>query len=135
MPTSSRGPAPGNYSNTCSRIPRRATCKFTTRSAAATPRGSSGRRDSRLSSGPMRTRSFLAFLALAACTAVDTSDPELGPLNPTSLPTGQVITPTLAPFSSFGPLNPALARYPDLAVGGAVTEALSPDGNTLAVLT
>ncbi|HXN15937.1 MAG TPA: hypothetical protein VN878_06145, partial [Usitatibacter sp.] len=75
------------------------------------------------------------LLLFAGCQAVDTEvpDPQLGPLHPVSLPTGQLITPELAPMSSFAPLNPGLTQYPDLAVGGAVTEALSPDGNTLAV--
>src|SRR5262249_17866010 len=61
--------------------------------------------------------------------------PDLGPLRPTWLPTGQQVTPALPPGSSFDTLDPGLAKYPDLAVGGAVTQALSPDARTLAILT
>jgi len=80
-----------------------------------------------------RASGVFMLLLFAGCQAVDTEvpDPQLGPLHPVSLPTGQLITPELAPMSSFAPLNPGLTQYPDLAVGGAVTEALSPDGNTL----
>src|SRR5258706_3582326 len=77
------------------------------------------------------------LVLLAGCPALDREapEPDLGPPNATALPTGQQITPTLPPAASFASLNPGLAKYPDLAVGGAVTEALSPDGATLAILT
>ncbi|GAC1413496.1 MAG: alkaline phosphatase family protein [Burkholderiaceae bacterium] len=52
-----------------------------------------------------------------------------------TLPTGQAITPTLPPASTFSPLNPGLAAHPDHTVSQAISEALSPDGKTLAVLT
>jgi YVTN family beta-propeller protein len=80
---------------------------------------------------------ILVALLLAGCHAVnrEAPEPDLGPLNATALPTGQQVTPTLPPAASFASLNPGLARYPELAVGGAVTEALSPDGATLAILT
>jgi DNA-binding beta-propeller fold protein YncE len=74
-------------------------------------------------------------LALAGCQSFAPAPVALGPLAPIALPTGQQITPTLPPASSFGPLKPALASSPELEVGGAVTEAVSPDGKTLAVLT
>src|SRR5258708_5308920 len=78
-----------------------------------------------------------AALILAACPAVnrEAPEPDLGPLNPMLLPTGQQVTPTLAPGSTFASLKPGLAKYPDLDVAGAVTEALSPDARALAVLT
>ncbi len=53
----------------------------------------------------------------------------------TLLPTGQTITPTAAPGSTFEPLKPGLADNPDYAVGQAMSEALSPDRKTLLVLT
>ena len=79
----------------------------------------------------------VAAIALAGCPAInrEAPEPDLGPANPVSLPTGQQVTPTLPPSSTFGTLNPGLAKHPDLEVGGAVSEALSPDGTTLAVLT
>ncbi len=51
------------------------------------------------------------------------------------LPTGQSITPTAAAGSSFQPLNPGLKDFPDFTVGHAMSEALSPDGKTLLILT
>ncbi len=80
---------------------------------------------------------FAAALLTAGCPAInrEAPEPDLGPLEPTILPTGQQVTPSLAPSSSFELLKPGLAKHPDLAAGGAVTEALSPDGATLAVLT
>ena len=80
---------------------------------------------------------LLAALALSACESLAPRIAELGlgPLAPLALPTGQEVTPTLPPSSTFGPLKPRLANAPELEVGGAVTEALSPDGKTLAVLT
>ncbi len=78
-----------------------------------------------------------AAVFLAGCPAInrEAPEPDLGPANPVSLPTGQQVTPTLSPASIFATLNPGLASHPELEVGGAVTEALSPDGATLAVLT
>ena len=51
------------------------------------------------------------------------------------LPTGQFITPLAAPGSVFQTLNPHLKDHPDYAAGQAMSEALSPDGKTLLVLT
>ena len=78
---------------------------------------------------------LIVAILVAGCMGREAPEPELGPPNPVALPTGQQITPTLPPFASFEPLNPGFEKYRDLAVGGAVTEALSPDGATLAVLT
>ncbi len=52
------------------------------------------------------------------------------------LPTGLYVTP-VAPLSNAvqQPLNPGLAAYPNFVAGEAVKAVLSPDGNTLAVLT
>lgn len=79
----------------------------------------------------------LAALCLAGCPASnrEAAEPELGSPAATVLPTGQRVTPMLAPGSTFGPLNPGLVKHPDLEVGGAVTEAISPDHGTLAVVT
>jgi YVTN family beta-propeller protein len=51
------------------------------------------------------------------------------------LPTGMRITPTAAPGSTFQLLNPDLPDLPQFTVDHPVTTAMSPDGNTLLVLT
>src|SRR6267378_4817204 len=51
------------------------------------------------------------------------------------LPTGATITPDAAPGSVFGPLTVNLPDYPNRAVDGAQTTAISPDGKTLLILT
>ena len=53
----------------------------------------------------------------------------------TFIPTGVRITPSAAPGSSFQALNPGLSFDPGFTVGQAVTTAISPDGNTLLILT
>jgi DNA-binding beta-propeller fold protein YncE len=53
----------------------------------------------------------------------------------TFIPTGVHITPSAAPGSSFQALNPGLSFDPGFVVGQAVTTAISPDGNTLLILT
>jgi DNA-binding beta-propeller fold protein YncE len=50
------------------------------------------------------------------------------------VPTGQQITPTAAPGSSFNQLNPGLADFPAFTVGQLVSTVVSPDGRTLLVL-
>jgi DNA-binding beta-propeller fold protein YncE len=50
------------------------------------------------------------------------------------LPTGQEITPTAAPGSTFNPLIP-IPSAPDFKAGQAVELAVSPDGSKLLVLT
>ena len=51
------------------------------------------------------------------------------------LPTGMRITPTAAPGARFSALNPNLPGAPDFTAGQAVSTAVSPDGNTLLILT
>ncbi|HXS20932.1 MAG TPA: bifunctional YncE family protein/alkaline phosphatase family protein [Steroidobacteraceae bacterium] len=51
------------------------------------------------------------------------------------LPTGQFVTPRAAPGADFIRLNPHLKDFPKYTVGQAITEALSPDGRTLLILT
>jgi DNA-binding beta-propeller fold protein YncE len=53
----------------------------------------------------------------------------------TFIPTGVHITPSAASGSSFQALNPGLSFDPSFTVGQAVTTAISPDGNTLLILT
>jgi YVTN family beta-propeller protein len=51
------------------------------------------------------------------------------------LPTGVRITPMAAEGAVFQPLNPDLPTRPDFVVGQAVTTAISPDRQTLLILT
>jgi YVTN family beta-propeller protein len=51
------------------------------------------------------------------------------------LPTGVRITPTAAEGAIFQDLNPDLPSNPDFLADQAVTTAVSPDGNTLLILT
>ncbi len=53
----------------------------------------------------------------------------------TRLPSGQWITPTAASGAVYQPLMPGLKDMPSLPAGYAQSEALSPDGKTLLVLT
>jgi DNA-binding beta-propeller fold protein YncE len=51
------------------------------------------------------------------------------------MPSGQIITPLAPTGAVFSKLNPGLKDFPDYTVGQAVKTAISPDGNTLLVLT
>lgn len=51
------------------------------------------------------------------------------------MPSGQLITPLAPAGAKFSRLNPGLKDFPDYTVGQAVKTAISPDGNTLLVLT
>ncbi len=61
--------------------------------------------------------------------------PALGDLSAQHLPTGADITPLAAPGSVVLELDPHFPDHPELRVGYATSVALSPDGQTLAVLT
>jgi len=54
---------------------------------------------------------------------------------PQVMASGQLITPLAPKRAKFSELNPGLKDFPDYTVGQAVETALSPDGNTLLVLT
>lgn len=54
---------------------------------------------------------------------------------PDQTPSGQLITPLAAVGAKYSQLNPGLKDFPDYTVGQAVKTVLSPDGNTLLVLT
>ena len=51
------------------------------------------------------------------------------------LPTGMHITPAAARGAIFSALRPGLPAQPNFTVGAAVSTAISPDGNTLLILT
>lgn len=54
---------------------------------------------------------------------------------PQLLPTGMWITPSAVKGTVLQPLNPGLPTLPDFAASMGVSSAVSPDGNTLLVLT
>jgi YVTN family beta-propeller protein len=76
-----------------------------------------------------RLLSGVSLLALVS-TAAMASNP-----NAMIISTGQVITPTAANGSVFGPLNPNIPSEPTYTVGQAETSLVSPDGKTMLVLT
>ena len=51
------------------------------------------------------------------------------------LPTGQYLTPTAATGSTFQTLDPGNPLYPSFRPDGAIATALSPDGQTLLIMT
>jgi DNA-binding beta-propeller fold protein YncE len=55
--------------------------------------------------------------------------------NTQELPTGMSITPMAARGSTFQPLNPDLPDLPQFTVDHPISTAVSPDGNTLLILT
>jgi YVTN family beta-propeller protein len=73
-----------------------------------------------------------AALIATTCLAVASHAAQAGGQ---TLPNMQTITPTAAQGSRFTELNPHLAGNPNFVAGQAVTTLLSPDGNTLLVLT
>jgi hypothetical protein len=54
---------------------------------------------------------------------------------PVFVTSGQEITPTAAPSSTLTYLNPGLSDFPNYIASGGITTTISPDGNTLLVLT
>jgi len=85
---------------------------------------------------------WLASLSLLALAALPTwghsrisldDDDNHRKSSPT--PPGLFITPTALPHAVQQLLNPGLANYPNFVAGQAVKAVVSPDGNTLAILT
>lgn len=86
----------------------------------------------------MQVRSLFRIAISAAVLAVSISASNrdaYATSQPVVLPTGATITPDAAPGSVFGPLTVNLPDYPNRAVDGAQTTAISPDGKTLLILT
>jgi DNA-binding beta-propeller fold protein YncE len=77
----------------------------------------------------MKTKSFLRGVGLAAILALTSF------AFAQVLPTGATITPTAATGSVFVPLTTSLQDVPVFTPDGAETTAISPDGNTLLILT
>jgi YVTN family beta-propeller protein len=80
----------------------------------------------------MRLRSLLLSAAALASACAGKSSP---PPVQTQVSTGQAITPTAAPGSTFQTLNPGLKDFPGFVAGQPISEAISPDRKTLLVLT
>ncbi|HEV2326426.1 MAG TPA: beta-propeller fold lactonase family protein [Terracidiphilus sp.] len=74
---------------------------------------------------------ILLAAALLAASCVAQSAPE----KPQLMPSGQLITPLAPAGAKFSKLNPGLKDFPDYTAGQAVKMGLSPDGNTLLILT
>jgi DNA-binding beta-propeller fold protein YncE len=83
----------------------------------------------------MQINSFLRGASLAAALAAATIAGNRDAYAQTVLPTGATITPNAAPGSVFQPLKVALPDYPNYSPDSAETTAISPDGNTLLILT
>jgi YVTN family beta-propeller protein len=86
----------------------------------------------------MSLRAILAIMALVTALGRLTSVAAWGESQAVPgelLPTGVHITPTAAEGAIFQALNPDLPLNPDFLAGQAVTTAVSPDGNTLLILT
>ncbi len=71
---------------------------------------------------------LLAAPASSLCAQSHSRKPQI-------MPSGQLITPLAPSGVKFSRLNPGLIDFPAYTVGQAVKTALSPDGNTLLVLT
>jgi YVTN family beta-propeller protein len=75
------------------------------------------------------------LLASTFLIAPHLADAAVTPNNLMPLPTGVFISPTAVPGANQQFLNPQLAQYPNFIAGEAVKSQLSPDGNTLAIVT
>jgi YVTN family beta-propeller protein len=87
----------------------------------------------RLQTGLKAVTFAMGLVAGAASASAD--DRVIDNTGVAPLPTGQFITPTAAPGSTFNLLNPGLTAFPHFTANGAVKTAVSPDGGTLLVLT
>ena len=84
-------------------------------------------------------RSLLGATVLAGVhcglARADIDDGTLDNTGQLPLPSGQFVTPTAATGAVFTTLNPGLAAHPTFTANGAIKTAVSPDGNTLLVMT
>jgi len=76
---------------------------------------------------------ILVFAGLANAQSSARLDDDDDKKSPT--PPGLYITPTALANAVQQPLNPGLTNYPNFVAGQAVKAVVSPDGNTLAILT
>src|SRR5260221_665678 len=92
--------------------------------------------------GKLKLRGTAAIVILLALSTGTVSPPAEGQSKPMqnrlkaeTLPTGMTITPTAASGSIFQPLNPDLPDLPQFTADHPISTAISPDGNTLLILT
>ncbi|HLQ75885.1 MAG TPA: hypothetical protein VK210_00935, partial [Terriglobia bacterium] len=76
---------------------------------------------------------ILVFASLTNAQASARSDDDGDKKSPT--PPGLYITPTVLTDAVQQQLNPGLTNYPNFVAGQAVKAVVSPDGDTLAILT
>ena len=92
-------------------------------------------------SAKMNMRAVMLVLVIVGLAAFSLAAPQAARPKKQSasegelLPTGMSITPTAAKGSVFQPLNPDLPDLPQFTADHPVSTAVSPDGNTLLVLT
>jgi YVTN family beta-propeller protein len=77
----------------------------------------------------------LGVLSLLANSQQNNAEQKKDVLKPEELPTGMSITPTAARGSTLQELNPGLPDLPGFTVDHPISTAVSPDGNTLLILT
>jgi YVTN family beta-propeller protein len=83
----------------------------------------------------MTSRSLMLTALVLSMSAALGAAPADSDRDRDELPTGQFVTPLAAPGADFIQLNPHLKDFPDYTAGQAISEALSPDGRTLLILT
>src|ERR1700739_4646188 len=83
----------------------------------------------------LRSRGLVTSLLLLACGQLMAQQSDNAKSKPIFVTSSQEITPTAAPGSSLLYLNPGLTDFPNYIASGGISTAVSPDGNTLLVLT
>jgi YVTN family beta-propeller protein len=89
----------------------------------------------------MSRKSFAGFVlgilfpATVLFNVPQTSVAQKPTAEPQTMPSGQTITPLAPTGSKFSELNPGLKDFPNYTVGQAIKTVISPDGNTLLILT
>jgi hypothetical protein len=83
----------------------------------------------------LRSRGLVISLLLLAGGQLMAQQSDTAKSGPIFVTSGQIITPTAAPGSKLLYLNPGLSDFPKYIASGGISSAISPDGNTLLVLT
>jgi len=84
----------------------------------------------------LRSRGLVTSLLLLAGGQLMAQQSDTAKSSPIFVTSGQVITPTAAPGSNLLYLNPGLGGdFKNYIASGGISSAISPDGNTLLVLT
>jgi DNA-binding beta-propeller fold protein YncE len=83
----------------------------------------------------LRSRGLVISLLLLAGGQLMAQQSDTAKSSPIFVTSGQIITPTAAPGSNLLYLKPGLSDFPKYIASGGISSAISPDGNTLLVLT